>query len=140
MQVHTVNSNSQTTNCQCSLYSKKNPIIRIFCISGRLAVQINPDEWSSTVFNMDLMCRHSSWKLLWTTQTRVKTMDRCRHRCTYRYRTMTLSENKLTVYNSWQLSNLMHKFFSTYLFIYSSLHVSSMTCQESLHDARSTKR
>jgi len=33
MQVHTVNSNSQTSNCQFSLFSKKNSIIRIFCIS-----------------------------------------------------------------------------------------------------------
>ena len=29
--------------------------------------------------------------------------------------------------DSWQLSNLAHKFFSMYLFIYSSLHVSSMS-------------
>jgi len=77
--------------------------------------------------------------------------------------------------NSWQLSNLTHKLFSMYFFIYSALHVSSMSCpssgetncistasgnchsvlvavscarweftpnncQESLHDARSTKR
>ena len=40
---------SSTSNRQCSLFSKKNPIIRIFCISGWLAVQINPDKWSSTV-------------------------------------------------------------------------------------------
>jgi hypothetical protein len=33
-QVHTVYSNSRTSNCQCSLLSKKNPIIWIFCISG----------------------------------------------------------------------------------------------------------
>jgi len=32
-QPHTINSNSQTSNCQFSLFSKKNPIIRIFCIS-----------------------------------------------------------------------------------------------------------
>jgi len=38
-----------TSNCQCSLFSKKNPIIRIFCISGWLAVPINPDKWSSVV-------------------------------------------------------------------------------------------
>ena len=35
--------------CQCSLFSKKNPIIRILCISGWLAVPINPDKCSSTV-------------------------------------------------------------------------------------------
>ena len=33
--------------------------------------------------------------------------------------------------NSWQLSNLTHKFFSMYLFIYSSLHVSSISCSSS---------
>jgi hypothetical protein len=32
--VHAVNSNSGTANCQCSLFSKKNPIIRIFCLFG----------------------------------------------------------------------------------------------------------
>ena len=48
-QVHTVNSNSRTANCQCGLFSHKNPIIRIFCISGWLAVPINPDKWSSAV-------------------------------------------------------------------------------------------
>jgi hypothetical protein len=48
-QVYTVNSNSPTSNCQCSLFSKKNPIIRNFCISGWIAVPINPDKWSSTV-------------------------------------------------------------------------------------------
>jgi hypothetical protein len=41
--------NSRTSNCQCSLFSKKNPIIRIFCISGWLGVPINPDKRSSTV-------------------------------------------------------------------------------------------
>jgi len=45
--VHTVNSNSRTSNCQCSLFSKQNPIIRIFYISGWLAVPIKPDKWSS---------------------------------------------------------------------------------------------
>jgi len=50
MQVHTVNINSKNSNCKSSLLSKKNPIIRIFCISGRLAVPINPGKWSSTVY------------------------------------------------------------------------------------------
>ena len=49
-QVHTVNSNSRTANCQCSLFSKKNPVIRLFCISGWIDVPINPDKGSSTVF------------------------------------------------------------------------------------------
>ena len=40
-QVHTVNSNSRTVNCQCGLFAKKNPIIQIFCISGWLRVLIN---------------------------------------------------------------------------------------------------
>ena len=33
--------------------------------------------------------------------------------------------------DSWQLSKLTHKFFSMYLFIYSSLHVSSMSYSSS---------
>ena len=39
-----------TSNCQCRLFWKKNPIIRIFCISGRLVVPIITDNWSSGVF------------------------------------------------------------------------------------------
>ena len=50
-QVHTVNSNSRTSNYQYSLFSKKkkNLLIWIFCICGWFAVPINPDKWSSTV-------------------------------------------------------------------------------------------
>ena len=51
-QVHTINSNSRTSNCQCGLFSKKNPIIRIFfffCVSGWLAVPINAEKWSYIV-------------------------------------------------------------------------------------------
>jgi len=33
MQVHAVNSNSLTWNCQYGLFSKKNTIIWIFCMS-----------------------------------------------------------------------------------------------------------
>ena len=40
-------------NCQCSIFSKKNLIIRIFCISGWLAVPIKPDKYSSAV-----QCKH----------------------------------------------------------------------------------
>ena len=47
-QVHTVNSNSRTSNCHCSLLSKKNPIIQNFCLSKWLAAIINPEKWSST--------------------------------------------------------------------------------------------
>jgi len=51
MQVHTVNSNSRNSNCQCSPFSNKNAFFsRIFCISGWLAVPINQDKWSPTVF------------------------------------------------------------------------------------------
>ena len=39
-----------TSNCQCSLFSNKNPIIRIFYISEHFSVPINPGNWSSTVF------------------------------------------------------------------------------------------
>jgi hypothetical protein len=49
MQVRTVNNNSRTSNCQYSLFSKKNPFIQIFCISGCLAAPFNPNKWSSTV-------------------------------------------------------------------------------------------
>jgi len=34
---------------QTANVSKKNPIIRIFCISGLVVVPINPDSWSSNV-------------------------------------------------------------------------------------------
>ena len=34
---------------KCSLFSKKNPVIRNFSISGWLAVPVNPDNWSSTL-------------------------------------------------------------------------------------------
>jgi len=37
------------SNCQCKLFSRKNPISRVFRISGCLAVPINPDKRSSTV-------------------------------------------------------------------------------------------
>ena len=50
--VRTVNNNSRTSNCQCSLFSEKNPIIRIFCISGRLAVPTNRNKWTSTVLSV----------------------------------------------------------------------------------------
>jgi hypothetical protein len=49
MRVCTVNNNSRTINCKCSLFSKKNPIIWIFCISGWLVVPINQNKWSSAV-------------------------------------------------------------------------------------------
>ena len=49
-QVHTVNSNSRPSDCQFSLFSKKNSIFRIFCIFGWLAIPINPDKWSCTAF------------------------------------------------------------------------------------------
>jgi len=51
--VHTVNSNSWTSNCQFSPFSKKSPIIRIFSLSGWLGVLANPDKWSSTVVRRD---------------------------------------------------------------------------------------
>ena len=44
MQVHTVNSNRQTSDCQCSLFSKKNPIIWIFFLSGCLTIPSNPES------------------------------------------------------------------------------------------------
>ena len=62
-QVHNVYGNSWDSNCKCSLFSKKNPVIWIFCISGRLTVIINPDKWSSTVLYRSTVlrcCIHSS--------------------------------------------------------------------------------
>jgi hypothetical protein len=47
--VHTVNRKSWNSNCHCSLFSKTNPIIQIFCVSGWLAIPVNPDMWSTTV-------------------------------------------------------------------------------------------
>ena len=55
-QVHTVNSNSRSSNCQCSLFSKKNPIFQVFCISRRLAIPINLDKWGSTVVGTLIPC------------------------------------------------------------------------------------
>jgi len=55
-QVHNANSDSQISNCYCSLFSKKSLIIRIFCLSGCFAVRINPDKWSSTVCYIGLYC------------------------------------------------------------------------------------
>ena len=48
--MYIVKGNNRTAHCQCSLFSNKNPIIRIFCLSGSLAAPFNPDKWSSTVF------------------------------------------------------------------------------------------
>ena len=45
---------SRTSKCQCSLFPKKTAIIQIFCISGWLAVPINPDKWSSTVLEINV--------------------------------------------------------------------------------------
>jgi hypothetical protein len=41
-----------TSNCQFCLFSKKNPSIRIFYISGWLAISINADKWSSAVYKI----------------------------------------------------------------------------------------
>jgi hypothetical protein len=52
------------SNCQCDQFSKKNPIIRIFCIFGCLAVPINPDYCISTeilVFQTGNLRRYSIW-------------------------------------------------------------------------------
>ena len=47
--VHTVQSRSRTSKCQCRIFANKNPVIRGFCLSGGIAVPINPDKWSYTV-------------------------------------------------------------------------------------------
>ena len=56
MPVHVVNSNSRTSDCHCSLFSQKNPLIRVFCLSGWLAFSVNPDNWSSTVQPFTVTC------------------------------------------------------------------------------------
>ena len=50
-QVHNININIPTSNCQCTIISKKIPITRIFCLTECFAVPINPDKWSSTVIS-----------------------------------------------------------------------------------------
>ena len=47
--VDTVKRNNRTSNCHCSPFYKKNPIVQIFCISEWLDVPNNPDKCSSTV-------------------------------------------------------------------------------------------
>jgi len=77
--LRTVNSNSRTSNWQCNPFSKKHPIVRIFCLSGWLTVPLNPDNWScysmfcSQRINTNLLhpviyllVRSSTlWKSLW---------------------------------------------------------------------------
>jgi len=48
-----------TSDYQFELFSEKNPIIRIFCITGWFAVPSNPSKWSATVCCTVLM-RHDS--------------------------------------------------------------------------------
>ena len=45
----TINSNRRNSNFQCSVFSKKYPIIRIFCIYRCFGVPGNPHKCSSTV-------------------------------------------------------------------------------------------
>ena len=56
MQLHTVNSKSQSSNCQYGLFLNKNLTIQIFCISSWLTIPINPDKWSSTVLGTLIPC------------------------------------------------------------------------------------
>jgi len=52
----------QTANVAC--FRKKNPIIRNFCISGRLVVPINPEKYSYTVLQiLNPSVLGSSWNL-----------------------------------------------------------------------------
>jgi len=68
MQVHIVNINSRTSYFQNSLFSEKNPIIRIFCFSGWLAIPINPDK-----------CGYTPYQLL------IELMTMCKSHITPRY-------------------------------------------------------
>ena len=70
--VQTVNNNSRTSNCQFGLFSKKNPIIRIFCISGWLAVPINPNKWSynnNNIYLLQLGCHPVAVVILYVNKT-----------------------------------------------------------------------
>ena len=51
IQAHTININIPTSNCQRSIFSKKNSITRIFCLSQWFAFPINTDKLSSTVIS-----------------------------------------------------------------------------------------
>jgi len=46
-----------TDKCQCSLFPKKNPIIRICCLPGLFATPIIPDNWSSTALLKFILIR-----------------------------------------------------------------------------------
>jgi hypothetical protein len=48
-----------------SFYEFKNPIIRIFWLSGWFAVPVNPDKWSSTIRNCYLARLHCLYAPLW---------------------------------------------------------------------------
>ena len=61
-QVHSVNSNSRNSKWQCKQFSKKNPIIHIFCISGWTDVPVNPDKCSYTVRSMNIFVRKTFTK------------------------------------------------------------------------------
>ena len=60
--VHTVNSKNRTSNCQCSLFSKKNQFVRNFCLSGCLGVLMYPDKWNSTVISVFYWNCSDTWR------------------------------------------------------------------------------
>ena len=46
--------NFSSSDCQCGLFSKKNPVLWIFCISRCLVVPSNLDKWNYTVMHLAL--------------------------------------------------------------------------------------
>ena len=53
-----VNCNRRTPICRCSLFSKKNLITRMSCVTGCLPVPNNPYKWCSTVLLQNLAQYH----------------------------------------------------------------------------------
>jgi hypothetical protein len=102
--VNTVNCNCQTANCQCSLFSNKTQIIRIFCMSGWLDVPINPEKWSSTVLSSPLRTSQIySTNIQWTCNIVV-------HRCR--------QTDQMKGYVKWQLKFQLALWYYIYNLLY----------------------
>jgi len=94
---------------------------------------ISPPQFLLLVFPLSPHCNqpfYSTQCPSWNADSSVYVTVFC---LTFEDRTDRLTRNvgKKLPFFSWQLSNFTHKFFSMYLFICSSLHVSSMSCSTS---------
>jgi hypothetical protein len=74
-QVRTANSNSRISDCHCSRFSKKNSIIRIFCISGWLAIPNSADNWSSAVYPYETERYSGPCLLIWNIMKEIYRTD-----------------------------------------------------------------